>query len=355
VPPLNAWLPDAYPAATVAGTVVLSAYTTKSAVYALARGFPGLELLLWLGVAMAIFGVVFAILEDDIRRLLSYHIVSQVGFMVAAIGVGTSMAIDGATAHAYAHVLYKGLLLMSAGAVLHATGRSRASELGGLVRVLPWVLVLYMVGALSISGAPLFSGFPAKELSLGSVGDGGQYVALWLLKAASVGTVLSVALKLPLFTWGGAPRGSTEVRSVPFSMYLAMGLAAAANLVLGVAPRALYDQMPGSVTFVPYTSDAVVMAIQLFVFTGVGYWVLRRRLVPAAKESLDTDWVYRELPEALVPRLRTVGRRIPRPRLPRPRLDRRPPLPRTAALPGWVLGTALVASMATYLLTSVLS
>ncbi|MCD9623050.1 Na(+)/H(+) antiporter subunit D [Rhabdothermincola salaria] len=355
VPPLNAWLPDAYPVATVAGTVALSAFTTKSAVYALARGFPGLELLLWLGVAMAVFGVVFAILEDDIRRLLSYHIVSQVGFMVAAIGVGTSMAVDGATAHAYAHVLYKGLLLMAAGAVLHATGRSRASELGGLSRALPWVLVLYMVGALSISGAPLFSGFPAKELSVGSVGDAGEYAAQWLLKAASVGTVLSVALKLPLFTWAGTARGSTTVRRIPTSMYVAMGLAAAANLALGLRPGLLYDQLPGPVTFAPYSLDAVVMAVQLLAFTAVGYWLLRSRLVPKARESVDTDWAYRELPAMVSARAGALRERVPPLRPPRLHIPVPDRPPRPGALPGWVLGTVLMAAMATLLLTSVLS
>ncbi len=360
--PVNAWLPDSYPESTVAGTVVLSAFTTKSAVYVLARGFPGVELLLWLGVAMAIFGVVYAVLEDDIRRLLAYHIVSQVGFMVAAIGVGTEAAVNGATAHATAHVLYKGLLLMGVGAVLYVTGRSRASELGGLARALPWVLVLYMVGALSISGAPLFSGFPAKELAVTSVGDGGSYAAQWLLKLASVGTFLSVALKLPALTWFGEPRSATgagpapTLQSVPVTMYVAMGVAAVANVAIGVRPALLYDLMPTAVSFEPYTVAKVVEATMLLAFTGLGFWLLRAKLQPAAKVSVDTDWVYRELPtivrRRIAERPERAGPEDRRPRLPAPTM---PGAPTRPVIPSWVLGGAIVGAMVLVLAVSVVA
>lgn len=313
--PLNAWLPDAYPTATVAGAVVLSAFTTKSAVYALARSFAGLDLLIWLGVAMALFGVVYALLEDDIRRLLSYHIISQVGFMVAAIGVGTATAVSGATAHASAHVLYKGLLFMAAGAVVHATGRSRASELGGLARRMPVVLVLYMVGAVSIAGVPLFSGYPAKELAVASVGDGGASAAEWLLKLASVGTFLSVAIKLPLTTFGGRAatpdgRSPATVRAVPTTMLAAMGGLAVLNVAIGVVPALLYDRLPSAVAFQPYASDKLLAAVQLLVFAGLGAWLVRARLAPKPTTQIDTDWVYRELPARLAPTVATVGPRV---------------------------------------------
>lgn len=359
--PLNAWLPDAYPEATVAGTVVLSAFTTKSAVYVLARAFPGVELLVWVGVTMAIFGVVYAVLEDDIRRLLSYHIISQVGFMVAAVGVGTGAAVDGATAHATAHVLYKGLLLMGVGAVLHATGASRASALGGLRRHLPWVLVLYLVGAASISGVPLFSGFPAKELAVASVGDGGYTAAQWLLKLASVGTFLSVALKLPAVTWFGEPRSpaAAPARRVPATMYAAMGLAAAANIALGVAPGLLYDRLPGPVSFQPYTMAKVTEAAMLLAFTAVGYALLRTHLAPKHVSSLDTDWVYRELAATAAPRVRAA---LDRPRsVPSPAgAWRRRGVPREhrptgPVAPGWVLGSTVAAAMVLVLAVSVLT
>lgn len=361
--PVHAWLPDAYPESTVAGTVVLSAFTTKSAVYVLARMFPGVEVLVWLGVTMALVGVVYAVLEDDIRRLLGYHIVSQVGFMVAAIGVGTQAAVSGATAHATAHVLYKGLLLMGVGAVLHATGASRASQLGGLVRALPWVLALYLVGAASISGVPLFSGFPAKELAVASVGDGGYGTAQWLLKLASVGTFLSVALKLPALTWFGASRRdpAEPLRPVPASMYAAMGVAAALNVAIGVSPALLYDLLPGDVTFQPYTVGKVTEAAMLLVFTTVGFVLLRARFAPKTTSSLDTDWVYRELP-ALV-RARAAGAPpspAPSPApLPawRQRFSLQPdPLPAAGPVaPGWVLGGTIAAAMVLVLAVSVIA
>jgi multicomponent Na+:H+ antiporter subunit D len=374
--PLNAWLPDSYPESTVAGTVVLSAFTTKSAVYALARGFPGLELLVWLGVTMAIFGVVYAILEDDIRRLLGYHIVSQVGFMVAAIGVGTEAAVNGATAHATAHILYKGLLLMGAGAVLYATGRSRTSELGGLARALPVVLVLYLVGAASISGIPLFSGFAAKELSFDAMAAGGYGTAQWLLKVASVGTFLSVALKLPALTWFGESRAPASPggapaprRPVPVTMYVAMGLTAAANVAIGLQPRLLYDLMPAEVVFQPYTTGKVVETLMLVSFTTIGFVLLRSRLQPKARVSLDTDWFVRELPVRMAPAVSAGWDRL-RPGDRRRRVfadlpsswsgawsDAAAWLRRGAGgpvAPGWMLGSAIVAAMVLVLAVSVI-
>ncbi|MTV24339.1 Na(+)/H(+) antiporter subunit D [Nitriliruptoraceae bacterium ZYF776] len=307
VVPLHAWLPDAYPRATVAGTVFLSAYTTKAAVYALARGFAGWEVLLWVGVAMTLFGVTYAILEDDVRRLLSYHIVSQVGFMVAAVGVGSELAINGATAHAFAHILYKGLLLMGVGAVLHATGRSRASQLGGIANRMKPVLALYLVGAVSISSFPLFSGYVSKELAVEAVSYAGYTLAVVLLKVASVGTFLSVGLKLPYGTWfgwrGAGPRtddgAEFPVGRVPTSMYVAMGGAAAANLVLGVRPALLYDRLPFPVDYDVYSAGKIIETVQLLGFTALLAWVLVDQLATKPKLSLDSDWLYRRLPERI--------------------------------------------------------
>jgi multicomponent Na+:H+ antiporter subunit D len=354
--PLHAWLPDTYPTATVAGAVLLSAFTTKSAVYSLARGFPGVDLLVWIGVTMALVGVVFAILEDDIRRLLSYHIVSQVGFMVTAIGVGTAAAINGATAHATAHVLYKGLLLMGAGTVVYAVGRSRASELGGLVRVLPWVLGLYLVGAFSISGVAGFSGFPAKELAVSSVGSGGATAAQWLLKVASVGTFLSVALKLPALTWFGEARGPVDARRIPATMYVAMGLAAAANVAIGLRPSLLFDLLPTDETYAPYTAAKLVESTALLGFTAIGFVLLRSRLGAKATTNLDTDVIYRELPAALAPRMRRLVEALPQPVLPRlpDRVRRRGlPLVPGPVAPGWLLSGTVAGAMVLVLAVTV--
>lgn len=308
VPPLHAWLPDAYPEASVVGTVFLSAYTTKAAVYALARGFAGTEVLVWLGVAMALYGVVYAVLENDIRRLLGYHIISQVGYMVAAVGIGTQMAINGATAHAFSHILYKGLLLMGAGAVIHATGRSKMSELGGIARRMRGVLVLYMIGAASISSVPLFSGFVSKELAVYAAGLDERTIVVLLLKIASVGTFLHTGLKLPFGTWfgreGAGPRTNDNHRitvgPVPPAMIMAMVVSAALNVAVGLYPALLYDLLPFAVEYDPYTLAKVVEKSQILLFTALASWVLIDRLHAEPKISLDTDLAYRGRVRGLV-------------------------------------------------------
>jgi multicomponent Na+:H+ antiporter subunit D len=314
VPPLHAWLADAYPEASVAGTVFLSAYTTKAAVYALARGFPGTQLLIYLGIVMALYGVVYAVLENDTRRLLGYHIVSQVGYMVAAVGIGTELAISGATAHAFAHILYKGLLLMGAGAVLHATGRSKMSELGGIARRMRGVLALYMIGAVSISSVPLFSGFVSKELVVEAAYRSDLIWLVLLLKIASVGTFLHTGLKLPHGAFIGreglGPATNDghriTVGAVPVSMYVAMGIGAVANTVIGLYPRILYDLLPHAVDYTPYSFAKVLEKSQILLFTALAFWILLDRLHAKAKVSLDTDWLYRGLPTMVTGRGRTV-------------------------------------------------
>lgn len=329
VPPLHAWLADAYPEATVAGTVFLSAYTTKAAVYALARGFAGFEVLIVLGVAMALYGVVYAVLENDIRRLLAYHIVSQVGYMVAAVGIGSELAVNGATAHAFAHILYKGLLLMGAGAVLHATGRAKMSELGGIANRMRLVLALYLVGAVSISSFPLFSGFVSKELVVAAASAGDLGWLVLLLKIASVGTFLHTGLKLPFGTWVGTkglgPRRNEQgspihVGAIPLSMVAAMALSATLNLLIGIQPQLLYDLLPHPVTYDVYTLGKVVETTQLLVFTALGFWLLLPKLHAKAVITVDTDWFYRKLPQRLqhgYARARGTGRDTHAPSTPR--------------------------------------
>ncbi len=307
VPPLHAWLADAYPEASVAGTVFLSAYTTKAAVYALARGFPGTQLLIYLGIIMALYGVVYAVLENDTRRLLGYHIVSQVGYMVAGVGIGTEVAINGATAHAFAHILYKGLLLMGAGAVIYATGRSKMSELGGIANRMRGALALYMIGAVSISSVPLFSGFVSKELVVEAAYQSELGWLVLLLKVASVGTFLHTGLKLPYGTWfgdeGWGPRRNEgarlQVDPLPVSMFVAMGIGAVLNTVIGVYPALLYDLLPFPVDYVPYTLGKVVEKSALLLFTALAFWLLLDQLGAKAKVSLDTDWLYRTLPRLI--------------------------------------------------------
>jgi multicomponent Na+:H+ antiporter subunit D len=292
VPPLGAWLPDAYPEATVTGAVFLTAFTTKSAVYALIRGFAGTEVLVWLGAIMAVYGVVYAVLENDARRLLAYHIISQVGYMVCGVGIGTELALNGTTAHAFSHILYKALLFMGAGAVLEVTGRCRLSEMGGLYRTMPVTLGLYLIGAFAISAVPLFSGFVSKSMVVSAAGEAHQAVVFLTLTLASAGTFLHTGLKLPYFMFFGRDRG-LPAHEPASNMLVGMALAAAACVVIGVFPALLYAQLPYEVEYTPYTVRHVLATLSLLTFTAVGFFALLGHLSPEPTISLDTDWFYR--------------------------------------------------------------
>lgn len=294
MPPLHAWLPDAYPRASIFGTVFLAAFTTKAAVYVLARGFAGAEVLVYIGTGMTLVGVTFALLQDELRRLLAYHIVSQVGYMVAGVGLGTALALNGTTSHAVAHIFYKGLLLMGAGAVLYATGRERLSELGALGPRLRLVALLTVIGAASISGVPLLNGFVSKSMIVSAAGYADRSVIAALLHVAAAGTFLSVGLKLPWFAFAGPARGAVVERDVPPSMVLAMALAAAVCVVTGLLPGStLYALLPFDATYAPFTLGHFVESTVVLGVTGVVFWLGRRWLAPSPKEIPDVDRLYR--------------------------------------------------------------
>jgi multicomponent Na+:H+ antiporter subunit D len=293
VVPLHAWLPDSYPKGTVTGSVFLSAFTTKTAVYVLATLFPGWPILLVLGVIMTIYGVVFAFLANDIREILAYHIVSQVGYMVAGVGIGTELALNGTTAHAFSHILYKALLFMGTGAVLYSIGSSKLHELGGLASKLKWVLVFYMVAAFSISGAPLFNGFISKSIIISAAGESHYYIAKMLLILASVGTFLSVGVKLPYYTWFHTPKQEHQPKPLPKGMLVAMALTSFLCIFYGIWPQALYMELPYAMDYTPFTILHFVEALQILVATFLAFWLVRAKLTPKNKISLDVDWFYR--------------------------------------------------------------
>ncbi|MQW86247.1 Na(+)/H(+) antiporter subunit D [Sinorhizobium saheli] len=299
VPPLNAWLTDAYPEATVTGAVFMSAFTTKTAVYVLARVFPGTELLVWLGTVMALYGVVYAVLENDCRRLLAYHIVSQVGYMVAGVGIGTELAVNGATSHAFAHILYKALLFMGAGAVIHVTGRRKLTELGGLYKAMPLTVALYMVGAFAISAFPFFSGFVSKSMVVAAAGQDHRALVMLALTMASSGTFLHTGLKLPYYMFFGTDR-KLEAREPPGNMLVAMSMAAALCIAIGVFPGPLYALLPYPVDFEPYTGSHVTESLGILMFTALGFVLFLRALDPENTISLDTDWFYRKAARAFM-------------------------------------------------------
>ncbi len=299
VPPLHAWLADAYPEGTITGSVFMTAFTTKSAVYVLARSFPGVEVLVWLGAVMALYGVVYAVLENDIRRLLAYHIISQVGYMVCGVGLGTEMAINGASAHAFCHILYKAVLFMGAGAVIHVTGRRKMTDLHGreLYRLMPVTLILYMIGAFSISAVPLFNGFVSKTMVVAAAGREGRPMIELMLHLASIGTFLSIGLKLPRGIWFGTRQGEEEPISdagePPLNMLIAMGIGAFLCILTGVYPDLLYRLLPHPVDFHPYEAGSVVAMVQLLLATLAAFILYIDKLGGEPTVSIDTDWFYR--------------------------------------------------------------
>ncbi len=302
VPPFHAWLPDAYGEATVTGAVFMCAFTTKTAVYALARGFAGMEILVPLGVCMALYGVVYAVLENDARRLLAYHIISQVGYMVAGVGIGTPLAINGACAHAFAHILYKGLLFMGTGSVLYMTGKSKFSELGGLYKKMPMAFVFTLIGGLSISAFPLFSGFVSKSMIVAAGFEEHNYWAGFLLTLASAGTFLHTGLKVPYFIWFGKNHCSQETwdkaADPPWNMQVAMLIASVLCIFIGSYTPYLYNMLPhqeAAVAYskVVYSSYHLSESLQILLFTAVGFFLLIKKLAPEPTISIDLDWFYR--------------------------------------------------------------
>ncbi|HYC66174.1 MAG TPA: Na(+)/H(+) antiporter subunit D [Reyranellaceae bacterium] len=291
-PPLSAWLPDAYVESSWSGMVFLSAFTTKTAVYVLMRGFPGAELLIWLGLFMVFYGIVYAILENDMRRILAYSIVNQVGFMVAGIGIGTEMALNGTAAHAFTHIIYKALLLMSAGSVLFMTGKRKCTDLGGLFRTMPLTTLCGIVGALSISAFPLTSGFVSKSMISEAAGIAHLETVWYLLAAASAGVFLHAGVKFPWFVFFQKDSG-LRPPDPPWNMRAAMLFFAALCIGLGVMPGPLYALLPFPVRFEPYTGSHVVFQLQLLLFSGLAFFLMLGWLQRTLTLTLDVDWFYR--------------------------------------------------------------
>jgi len=298
VPPLHSWLPDAYSKATVTGAVFMCAFTTKTAIYTLARGFAGFDILIVLGVVMAIYGIIYALIENDIRRLLGWEIVSQVGYMVAGVGIGTALAINGTCAHAFAHILYKGLLFMAAGAVIHATGKSKFTDLGGLYKKMPLTFFFLVIGGISVSAFPFFSGFVTKSMIIAAGFEEHLLIPAFLLTMVSVGTFLVAGLRLPYLIFFGDTRCSDETwgkaEDPPWNMQLAMLAASFFCLLVGSYTPFLYNMLPYTdVVFHPYGSYHLSETLQLLAFTAIIFIFLKDKIGARATISLDLDWFYR--------------------------------------------------------------
>jgi multicomponent Na+:H+ antiporter subunit D len=304
-PLLHNWLQDSYPQATPTGAVLLSAFTTKLAIYALARGYAGTEELIWIGVTMAAFPIFFAVIENDLRRVLAYSLNNQLGFMVVGVGIGTELALNGAAAHAFTHIIYKSLLFMSMGAVLHRTGTVLATELGGLYKSMPFTTVFCIIGGASISAFPLFSGFVSKSMILAAAAHEEFYFTWLVLLFASAGVFHHSGIKIPFFAFFAHDSGKRP-KEAPLNMLIAMGLASILCIGIGVWPSALYAILPFEVDFRPYTDSHVLSQVQLLFFSALAFTVLMRTgLYPPELRctNLDTDWLYRRLGRNVLRRL----------------------------------------------------
>jgi len=307
-PLLHNWLQDAYPQATVTGTVVLSAFTTKLAVYSLARGYAGTEILIYIGATMTAFPIFYAVIENDLRRVLAYSLNNQLGFMVVGIGVGTELALNGTASHAFAHILYKALLFMSMGAVLFRTGTCKGSELGGLYKSMPWTTGFCIVGAASISAFPLFSGFVSKSMILTAVAEEHRWFVWGTLLFASAGVFHHSGIKIPYFAFFAHDSGR-RVREAPWNMLLAMAITAFLCVFIGCYPAPLYAILPYPVDFEPYSSYHVIQQLQLLMFSALAFTVLMLyKIYPPELKStnLDTDWIYRRALPILVRRVMKI-------------------------------------------------
>ena len=295
-PLLHNWLTDAYPEATPAGTVFLSAFTTKVAVYALARGFAGTESLIYIGMIMTCFPIFYAVIENDLRRVLTYSMINQIGFMVVGVGIGTELAINGAASHVFSHIIYKALLFMSMGAVLYRTGKINGSDLGGLYKSMPKTATFCIIGAASISAFPLFSGFVSKSMVISAALIEG-YDMVWVaLLFASAGVFHHSGIKIPFFAFFAHDSG-IRVKEAPTSMLIAMGIAAALCIGIGIFPQYLYSLLPYETDYSAYDATHVLAQIQLLLFSALAFvWLQLSGIYPPELRSvnIDAEWVYRK-------------------------------------------------------------
>lgn len=301
-PPFSSWIPDAYPESSPFGMVFLSAFTTKTAVFVLIRTFAGAEVLIYVGVYMACYGIIYALLENDMRRILAYSIVNQVGFMICGIGIGTEMALNGASAHAFAHIIYKALLIMSAGAVLQQTGKRKCTDLGGLFQSMPLTCICGTIGALAISSFPWTSGFVSKSMINTAAATEHLTFVWYMLMAASAGVFLHAGIKFPWFVFFQKDSGMRPPDPA-WNMKAAMIFFAFLCIGLGVYPDPLYALLPFPVDYVPYTFAHVAEMLQLLLFSGLAFFLLLPMMKRTLTISLDFDWFYRVLGPAVVGRI----------------------------------------------------
>ena len=309
-PLLNGWLQDSYPEASEIGTVALSVFTTKLAIFCFAKSFAGTEILILIGVIMTFFPMFLAIIENDLRRVLTYCLNTQLGFMIVAIGIGTELAINGAVAHAIVHILYKGLLFMGMGAVLYRTRTCKASELGGLFRYMPITAICTIIGAVSLSAFPLFSGFVTKTLILSALGKEGLVFAYFMLLFSSAGVLIYSGIRVPFFAFF-ANESNIQSKESPLNMIIAMIIASILCILIGILPSYFYEILPFQIQYQPYDFSHVVGQLQLLTFAAFAFICLWHfKIYPPELNStvLNSDWIYRKMiPGILLPLLGLIS------------------------------------------------
>ncbi len=300
--PFHLWVAWGYPSASLFSSVVLAGLTTKIGVYALARILPAHDWIVLMGASMALFGVVCALLQKNMRRLLSYHIISQVGYMVAGVGLGTALSMDGGLLHVVNHMLYKALLFMSAGAVLYAVGTedvhdlthpeaddpSDTQPLRPVWKALPLATIGAFVGAFAISGVPLFNGYVSKYLLKEAFY--GVQPAEAMLMIASIGTAASFSK----FLFFGFIKAKTRrFRKPLLSMHIAIAAVAVLCVVLGIRPQWIHSVLPYGSSLEVYSWGGAGAALRLAVIGVAVFAVLARPLdrgIPVPK-WMSIEWL----------------------------------------------------------------
>ena len=247
-----------------------------------------------MGAVMTCFPIFYAVIENDLRRVLAYSMINQIGFMVCGIGIGTELAVNGAVAHAFNDVIFKGLLMMSMGAVLHMTGRINGSELGGLYKSMPITTVLCIVGAASISAFPLFSGFVSKSMVMSAALSEGYHWVWLALLFASAGVFHHAGIKIPFFAFFAHDSG-IRTTEPPVNMLVAMAIAAFLCVLIGCYPRLLYDLLPFATEYTAYDTTHVLAQLQILFFSALAFaWLKLSGLYPPELPSvnIDVEWVY---------------------------------------------------------------
>nr|WP_195892509.1 Na(+)/H(+) antiporter subunit D [Halopiger goleimassiliensis] len=254
---LHVWLPDTYPRPHFAASVFLSVYTTKTSAFVLYRAFPvdaGSDLAIYIaymGGLMSVYGATFALLQHDMRALLSYHIQAQIGYVVAGIGIAAAAASElaaaGAMAHTFNNVLFKSLLFMAVGVVIFRTGEEDLYKLGGLWREMPLTAVAFGLGALSITAIPGFNGYVSKGMIFDAA-DPHYYgveefqVLYYLLWLGAIGTLLSF-IKLGYYVFFHGESDIEVADAKPGQTVAMLGLGGAC-LLFGVWWQGLADLAP---------------------------------------------------------------------------------------------------------------